>query len=273
MARRIKKPPVESQLAHQWLDRYEAGETPPQIARKDCFDIRTVRKHIELAKQEKERRQARSIVLRQALEKHYADLCEFARKLDLQVNNETDTITPFKADRMWSALRRHLPRSVVWKSFDRMDRLREELTRLGHEFKGLIQEQVKSRSGLEFIISPDEMGLSTGMVDAIYTNAYLLAQDKQGLLGSVDFELIPNGKDLTIIELGTFRIGKFYNEQVAEVRKLVAGLLDEVITWPEYSDMCRLLTELGRVRQILHEELAVVILRRVVPGRCKYCPI
>ena len=68
--------------------RYEQGETPPQIAERDEFDVRTVRKHIELARQERDVQQARSGVLRDALENHYRDLLETARNVEKQMSGE-----------------------------------------------------------------------------------------------------------------------------------------------------------------------------------------
>jgi hypothetical protein len=37
--------------------------------------------------------------------------------------------------------------------------------------------------------------------------------------------------------------------------------------------MRRLFAELKRVKSSLQEELAVIIYRRIVPGKCKYCPL
>ena len=117
MARRIKKPAVRPELRRQWLRRYEEdGESPPEIAKADGYDVRTVRKQIEVERQERERREARSTVLRQALEKHYADLCDFAQKLDLELARVGGSLLMLKNDPMWSALREHLPRSTIWKN-------------------------------------------------------------------------------------------------------------------------------------------------------------
>ena len=81
MAKRIRKPAIKPEQRLDWLRRYEDGESPPKIAENDKVDVRTVRKHIEMAKQEREVKEARSMVLRNALELHYRDLCDCAKKL------------------------------------------------------------------------------------------------------------------------------------------------------------------------------------------------
>jgi predicted Zn-ribbon and HTH transcriptional regulator len=45
------------------------------------------------------------------------------------------------------------------------------------------------------------------------------------------------------------------------------------VAWEQYQDLKRLYEELKRIKEDLREELAVIMLRRVVPGRCKYCPV
>ena len=274
MARRIKKPAVKPEIRRQWFKRREEdGESPPQIAKSDGYDVRTVRKQIEIEHHERERREARSIVLRQALEQHYADLCAFAQKLDSQVTNTIDTIASLKEDRMWSALREHLPRSVLWKNLDKRTKLMNELLSTERNLKKITEEQIESRSKRKVTSSLQEVGFNERAMDAIMTNARLVNQEKQEILGYADFELKAEGEEFTIIELANFLIGKFPNAQVQEILTLVRSLLDEVTTWQEYDDMGRLLAELNRVNRILRDELAIITLRRVIPGRCKYCPI
>lgn len=274
MARRIKKPAVKPEMRRQWLHRHEEeGESIPQIAKADGYDVRTVRKQIEIERQERERREARSIVLRNALEQHYADLCAFAQKLDSCVASESSSMVLLREDRMWAALREHLPRSVLWKNLDKREHLQNEITRVEHELENSIEAQVKARSTQKFVASYNEVGFSKKTVDAISTNAYLVARDKQALLESSDFEFKPDGENLTDVQLGPFYIGRFPNKQAPEIKKLVTDLLNEVTTWEEYDALRRLVVEFERVERVLHDELAITTLRRVVPGRCRYCPI
>jgi len=274
MTRRIKKPVVRPELRRQWLHRYEeAGESPPEIAKADGYDARTVRAQIDLERQERERREARSIVLRQALEKHYADLCAFAQKLDSHVIGETDSLRVLREDPMWNALREHLPRSTVWKNLDKWEALREDVQHVDDKLKRPLEELTAARTRLDFPVSSGEIGLSPGVVDALVSHLRLTARGEAGLDKRTDFRLVPVDEATTSIEYGVYTIGRVPNDRVAEVKDLFINLLQEVITREEHDEMSRLFSVLDQVQRKLHDELLIVILRRVVPGRCRYCPL
>ena len=271
---RIKKPAVRPELRRDWLRRHEQeGQSPPEIAQKDGYDVRTVRKQLEIERQERERREARSIVLRQALEIHYADICVFAQKLDSFVTGEASSLSSLKNEPMWSALRDHMPRSTVWKNLDRWETLREEVRQADSELRRQLEPQVRSKSPLQFPVPRGKVGLSTGIVDLLSAHFIFTAQGEEGLEKRTDFKMEAADEGTTLIDYGDYTIGRVPNKQVTEVKRLVLGLMSEVTTREEYGEMSRLLNRLDQVKRELHDELLVIILRRVVPGRCRYCPL
>ena len=274
MTRRIKKPAVRPELRRDWLRRHEAeGQSPPEIAKMDGYDVRTVRKQIEIECQERERREARSIVLRQSLEKHYADLVIFAQQLDSHITGETGSLSIIRNEPMWSALREHMPRSALWKNLDRWETLREEVRQADSELKKQLEPLVRGRALLPFPALHGEIGLSSSIVDLLAAHSMFTAQDEWGLDKRTDFRLEAAGQGTTSIEYGLYPIGKVPNERVDEVKNLVLDLMTEVTTREEHGEMSHLLTRLARVKRDLHDELLVIILRRVVTGRCRYCPL
>ena len=274
MTKRIRKMPVKPELRRQWLRRYEEeGESSPQIAKVDGYDVRTVRKQIELERQERERREAKSIVLRRALEQHYADLCAFAQRLASQVTTEGGTLLALRDDRMWSALREHMPRSAIWKSLDKWEHIQSQIEQLEIEMAKSFEEKVESILPLDRFTVPQEVGHAGGLVLALAFHCKVTAQGRQGLLGRTDFALGQLVDQVTDIQLGAFYICRVPDNQVMDIKKLVTELLNEVITWSSYHDLERLFPELKRVQRVLEDELAIITLRRIVPGRCKYCPI
>ena len=48
--------------------------------------------------------------------------------------------------------------------------------------------------------------------------------------------------------------------------------MDEAIEWNEYSMLKRHTEDFMRIKRAIHEELLKIILRRIVPGKCVYCP-
>jgi len=270
----MRKPAVRRELRRQWLRRYEEdGESPPKIASADGYDVRTVRKQIELERQERERREARATVLRQALEQHYADLCAFARKLDLEVTAERGTLKMLQSDPMWSALREHLPRSAMWRGLDRWERLVGEIEELMARMEKRFEELASSRSGLKFSEAMDEVGLNRGIVPAMASHSRAVAQEEPGLDERVGFKSQRVDERTVRVALGAYGIATVPDDRVTEVQNLVRGLLAEITTWEGHDDLRRLLAELKRVREAVHDELLLVTLRRVVPGRCRYCPV
>jgi hypothetical protein len=271
---RIKKPAVRPELRREWLRRNEAdGQSPTEIAKMDGYDVRTVRKQIEIERQERERREARSIVLRQALEKHYADLGTFAQKLDSHILGDTGSLSIIKNEPMWSALKEHIPRSALWKNLDRWETLREDVRRADSELRRQLEPIVMGKSPLQFPVPRGEVGLSMGIVDMLSAHFIFTAQDESGLDKRTDFKLDVADQGTTLIDYGPYTIGRAPNERVAEVKNLVLDLMSEVTTREEHGEMSRLLARLERVKRELHDELLVVILRRVVTGRCRYCPL
>lgn len=271
---RARKPAVRPDLRRDWFRRSEEdGQSPPEIAKKDRYDVRTVRSQIELERQEKERREARSIVLRQALEKHYSDLCIFAQKLDSHISGGSGSLSIMKDEPMWSALREHIPRSSLWKNSGRWETLQEELRQAIVELRKQLESRVGSKSPLPFPKESGEFGLSSGIVDLLVAHIIFKARGEAGLDERTDFTLEKADQRTTSIDFGSYTIGKVPNDQVPEIKKLVRDLMKETTTLEEHGEMSRLLNNLDRVKHELHDELLVIILRRVVSGKCRYCPL
>jgi hypothetical protein len=271
---RIKKPAVRPELRREWLRRHEEeGQSPPEIAKEDKYDVRTVRKQIEIEIQERERRESRSIVLRQALEKHYSDLVTFTQKLDSHITGETGSLSLIKEDPMWSALKEHIPRSTLWKNLNRYEALSEEFRHAENKIRDQLELLVRSRTPLKFPVPRGEEGLSLGIVDMLTAHFKFTARGEVGLDKRTDFKIETADQRMKLIDYGPFTIGGVPKQRVDEVKKLVLDLMGEVITREDHEEMSRLLTRLERVKHDLHDELLIVILRRVVPGRCRYCPL
>ncbi len=136
-----------------------------------------------------------------------------------------------------------------------------------------MEQVVKSRAPLPFPAPSGEIGLSPAIVDLLSAHFVFTAQGESGLDKRTDFRLVATDQGTTSIVYGAYPIGKVPNERVAEVKNLVLGLMSEVTTREEHAEMSRLLTRLARVKRDLHDELLVIILRRVVTGKCRYCPL
>ncbi len=278
MVMRIKKPAVEPRKRREWFRRHEEdGEPIAQIAKADGYDVRTVKKLIQVEHQEREAKEARSLVLRQALEAHYADLCAFAQKLDFEVTKEQKPFTGFREDRMWEALREHLPKSAMWKSLDKLEQLQSEIKVVEDSIRGFaeraLQEWIRRTPELKPAPSPKDNGLDQKKtLDALSQHLKEQAQEDGGG-PDVGFEWAPVNERAGYLRWRQIPIGKFTADQAAQAEKAIGGLIDDVSRLPETALYRRLTAEARLVQRQVRDELAIIILKRVVSGKCRYCPI
>jgi len=277
MAKRIKKPPVKLEQRREWLRRSEMGESVPKIADSDDFDVRTVRKHIELAKQEREVKEARAAVLRNALERHYDDLRKFAEALNSEILGAGNIPSSPDDDFMEAALRQHLPRSPIWGYMSKRQNLRQRADEEQQKLEIVIDESVKADRRLTPLISDGLDGIVPGIV------AVLVAEAKQWAHGNTGYSLKDSlvtesaGEGLVNLRFGFSHMGIMEVEHSKRCVKIVHDVLEDLESrlrdWEDYRNLEKTIAEIGRLDCKLREELAIVRLRRIVPGRCKYCPL
>jgi len=278
MAKRTRKPPIKPEVRRDWLRRNEEnGETPPQIAAEDRYDVRTVRKQIDLGKQEREAREARSVVLRNALERHYDDLRKFAEKLNSEISGVSNVPSSPDDDLMEVALRQHLPRSPLWGYMSKLQNLQQRVDEEQQKLEMVIEESVKADGRLTPLINAGLDGIVPGTV------AVLVAEAKQWSHGNIGHSLKdslvmePAGEGLVNPRFGFSHMGIMEVEHSERYVKIVHDVLEDLGSrlrdWEDYRDLEKTIAEIGRLGGKLREELAVIRLRRIVPGRCKYCPL
>jgi hypothetical protein len=273
MADRNKRPPVDPELGRKWLQRYEAGESPPRISTNDGFDVRTVRKHIELARQRREMHEARSVVLRNALERHYDDLCKLAQDIDSAIVAERRVSLSMEANPILLALRQHLPRSPLWKNLAKWDDTHEELAKMEEDAKRRLGEEISSDERLGWVAPAGADRVVMGIVDALVFQLKAWAQGWQGIDRKDGLVVEPAEEGLVNVRYGPFHMGKVSQQHIANIREVIVDFEAEITAWPEYENLQRGFAAMEHLKSALRDELAVIILRRVVPGRCKYCPI
>ena len=66
---------------------------------------------------------------------------------------------------------------------------------------------------------------------------------------------------------------KVKKEHATTIREVLIDFESKITGWELYKKTQKLFTELERLKLSLQDELAIVTLRRIVPGRCKYCPM
>ena len=278
MAKRTRKPPIKPEVRHDWLRRNEEdGESPPQIAAKDKFDVRTVRKQIDLTKQEREAREARSVVLRNALERHYDDLRKFAEKLNSEISGAGNVPSSPDDDLMEAALRQHLPRSPIWGYMSKRQNLQQRADEEQQKLKMVTEETVKADRRLTPLINAGLDGIVPGIVAVLFAEAKQWSHGNTGYSLKDSLVMEPAGEGLVNPRFGFSHMGIMEVEHSERYVKIVHDVLEDLESrlrdWGDYRNLEKTVAEIGRLGGKLREELAVVRLRRIVPGRCRYCPL
>ena len=180
MASRGNKSKVGAEQRQEWLERYQGGESPPRIAKADGVDARTVRKHINAAMQDRESKDARASVLRNALERHYAELCRCAERLAApatparlsidQLPSTDDKASPYQSY-LEAALRQHIPSSPIWRWLAQERKLGTAIEELTKTLNDKIDAGVSSDPRLASQLAPEEDGVIPGIVAALIRQA------------------------------------------------------------------------------------------------------
>ena len=229
-----------------------------------------MRKQIALAQEQLELDEARAHVLRNALERHYEDLCRFANGLKpafylpTSFGSNPGGLTEYlEQDPLLAALQDHLPRSALWKHINTWDEASQAY--------GIYVQALKERIWREMTASPvftevtsilDMDQLRKAVEDDFGYHMLALLRGEKGL-GSTGAH-----KEVTGIMFRRVELLGLPDDQ----RAWIAGLLAEAQTWEEFHTLMQAVERLEQTRKAILAELGTIILRRVLPGRCRYCP-
>ena len=99
------------------------------------------------------------------------------------------------------------------------------------------------------------------------------ARGRKGLDIEGDFDVRISEEGFASIRYGFAQMGRAQESHVTQIKQTLVDYQSKITTWEEYDDMKKLFAEMERLKLSLRDELAIIILRRIVPGKCKYCPI
>ncbi|MDD5510330.1 MAG: hypothetical protein PHI12_05955 [Dehalococcoidales bacterium] len=273
MVKKTKKPEVEAGKRLEWVRRNEGGQSPPQIAKKDGYDVRTVRKHIELAKMEREAKEARAVVLRNTLERHYRGIVNFAQKLNKTVDKGIVVSNDLREDPYWTALKQHQPRISLWNLLARWDSIHNSLKGSRKALESKLQIGLRADSRLKDAPATQLDGAVAGITAALLFNMERRGRGETGLVLYDDFSAIQGEDGMCEVKYGSFHMGKQSGEVAGDLKKVVTEYEDAFTSWDDYHKLSDLLGQMREIKKKIRSELTTIIMRGVVPGHCKYCPL
>ena len=265
---RVKKTEISSQLRQEWLQKHLSGQSIFKLSVEYERDPRTIKHHIERALREKEAREARLIVMKDALQKHHAKLISYAEKLYGNVDSEEPVASALLEDRMYSALKSHLPRSPLWKYLGRLNHTYEELEGLKAQLRAKLQEEIEKDAAI-----PAQSSVREGLRELFHFQVIALARGHAGINLEDDFKVRRAGKGKSSVSYGAFQLGEVADGDVPRIRDVIKNWEKRLTQMPEYHDAREIFKQLDLLKLKAKEELAVIFERGIVPGRCKYCPV
>jgi len=98
-------------------------------------------------------------VLRNALERHYDDLRNYAEMLNSYITGAGNVEPSQDSEFMEAALRQHLPHSPIWSHMSKLRNLKHEVEEQQQKVKILIEQAVKAESRLTPLVSAGLNGI------------------------------------------------------------------------------------------------------------------
>ena len=280
---RVRKAPVKPEKRQEWLERYELkGESALQIARKDGYDVRTIRKQIEIVRQEEEAREARSIVLRTALEQHFEELRKFAAHMDDAIPGIDHSAIP--DEELWRmALRQHLPRSPLWGYLAKLDVVQRAVLERDSKIIAMVKQAVKTDPRLLPMLKAGLDSIISNIIAILDSQSSAWFEKRKGLNLQANWHYETVGEKVINWSYGPFHfldkpvLDKIHIKQASIYADSVKSFIVDLETRLKESEECReqqkARVEIDILLRKIREELAIIRLRRTVPGRCKYCPL
>ncbi len=227
----------------------------------------TIKHHVELALREKEAKEARVIVIRDALQKHHARLISYAERLYNKVSSEEPLTTDLLEDRMYSALKSHIPRSSLWSNLNRLNNFYEKLDKLEVRLRINLREEIVKDNDI-----PNKDSVHQGFLEAFHFQVIEWAKGHGGINLKDFFKVHTIGKGESSVEYGAFHLGIVADSDVPTIIAVIERWEGKLTEWQEYNDARTIFNQLDSLKMKTKEDLAVILERGIVPGSCKYCP-
>jgi hypothetical protein len=174
---------------------------------------------------------------------------------------------------MEMALRQHLPRSPIWKYLKRWEQLLKILSQLEEDLRGRIKYEVEQDSRLNEISAAAEVQAISGAIEFLVFQGKTWAQGLTGLNMKENFKVKPIRPGIVNVSCGFAQLGDMQEKHAKDIYKVMADFESKIKTWEQFQEMQKSFVEKERVKSALQDELATIYLRRIIPGKCKFCPL
>jgi hypothetical protein len=255
-----------------WLTQYEEGVSIDRIAKKSGRTQRTVTEQLKQARSDLQHDQVQLDLIQKGYRDHYRDLLHIAERLAesadsphrgvvLSIENPDDP----RERLLYQALRSHTPGSSIWTAVKRWE---EDTTGIAEEIDRLEAQATKlvSKDTADFPEISIE-GFAGSLRDAVSMAA-------QGLDPEATEYWPDRSGGSTQLRFGSYILSASAPDvdRMAEIEKMHRSFLKTLLA-PESANRLRSLwRSWAEAKGMIREEVAILKLRKVLPGRCDLCP-
>ena len=268
----------------EWLNQYEHGKNPAQIAQLAKRPVRTVKENIQRAKRDRDHALVRAGLLKDATTEHYRDLFSVAERLRdralSQAETEQSTLTELAAiidlltvddlrtSLLIDALREHVPRSPLWTACGKWDGYNRQVLatsrQIRNDAKALVAKLTSDKKSLPIN--------QAGFAESLWQAARAFARGDPSEREYVREE-ISGGHTL---DWGATRLGGPSAEDrgFAEIEGLHRKKVTRFIAGDDgmVSAMGQAIGGRVAAGDAIVAEVERLVLRRILPGDCHLCP-
>ena len=271
MTEKRGRPPVPSSKGREWLKKMESGITFGEIGKKEGYDPRTVKKHVMEAQCEREAHQARTLVLRNALDKHYQDLVDRAIQIEKSVLSGKEIDLEFTDPYMWKALKQHIPGNSFWANINDWNQFLKDIETLRQDAQAKIRAYFRKEAGSVKVFSSE--AVLEGTI-AIYQRQF-----DQWSTGGRGLDIVTSFRTEQIDDrhsrliCGSSNIERVENDRIHEIEEAIIKYEAKVKRWEILTQVQDLYDKLQNdIKPKILDETAIIKFKRVIAGHCDYCP-
>lgn len=267
MARK-RKPKVSQQERRRWNERLQNGEGITKIAKGANRDIRLVKKQIEIAQEELQASKVRHDFLLGRMELHQNDLLDEVNRLKAMVNRCTSPMNPTGETRQVNIHEAFLEHIKFLKLKEMLEIFHDEVMEFQETCES-VKTELENKEKKLLKTLPKEIDIYPWTPDLLVAVKTGLPLDESGR--TYQKERQNDGTFKILWGAGHLTRSSLTEEDAELIIKTHQELLNCASGFQRvFKDHQGKLAESARP---ITEELDVLLIKRYVPGNCKYCPV
>ncbi len=258
------------------------GLLPPEIARRLGHDNRTIHKYVDKRARDRAKHEASVQVFRSAMEAHHEDLGTIAAGIKSSMalperlfQSVTDPTFHVLEVRLYSGFEQHLAKSAFWRYLASWNNAAARWQTLANGLLELFNQEVASKSRITLAETPEALGWLREIKDLISEAVMQEVKSLAAIWPTEDpWQRDEPRTGNVLISIGERDVLRL--DSCSEPKPAVEALVDAWADIRESSELKELKegvwVNLQSARDSAHLELDTLLLRRVFPGGCRFCP-